>query len=71
MSYWLVKLDFAEGQTVPTAEQVEAYIRMAESELGPACGDATAVWCAEVLRKAVKPQTVLARDSVDPPLKGG
>ena len=53
VKYWQVKMDFAEGQTVPTAEQVEAYISMAAAELGPACGDAAVLWCNEALRKAV------------------
>ncbi len=53
MIYYEVKLDFAEGQTVPTAEQVEAYIGFATAELGPDCDTDTARWCEEVLRKAV------------------
>lgn len=46
------KYNFEPGRTKATPEEVERYINAAESELGPACGDDFAEWCAKVLREA-------------------
>lgn len=46
---------FPEGASMPSPEQVEEYIRRAEDEIGPDCGEPVAVWCAEALRRALMP----------------